>query len=83
MNIKTTINENPSYFADILIGDMFVAVNKANAKVVYIKISQVYNADGTEAFNAIPFMINSGHPKYFSEMETVTKVKNATLNVDI
>ena len=32
MNIKTTINDNPVYFYEIPVGDIFVYAGKANIK---------------------------------------------------
>lgn len=83
MNIKTTINDNPVYFYEIPVGDIFVYAGKTNIKCVLIKTDTVYNEDRTTMYNALPITYHCGHHEYFTDMEKVSKVKNATLNVDI
>ena len=83
MNIKTTINDNPVYFYEIPVGDIFVCAGKANIKCVLVKTDTVYNEDRTAVYNALPITHHCGYPEYFTDMEKVSKVKNAILNVDI
>ena len=83
MSIKTTINDNPVYFYEIPVGDIFVYAGNANIKCVLVKTDTVYNEDGTAVYNALPITHHCGYPEYFTDMEKVLKVKNATLNVDI
>lgn len=48
MNIKTTINDNPVYFYEIPVGDIFVYAGEANIKCVLVKTDTVYNEERSQ-----------------------------------
>lgn len=83
MDIRATINDRPTYFGELSVGDMFVYTDKTGKNCILVKIYIVYNADGTAMYNALPITTHCGYPEYFNEMEKVTKAKDAKLTVSV
>ena len=45
MDIRATINDKPTYFGELSVGDMFVYTDKTGKNCIRVEIYIVYNAD--------------------------------------